>query len=688
MIYCPNCNTANRDGSRFCNECGTSLAQANVRCQMCGDLNPQGRTNCANCGARLVIQAEAEPEEPAEEEAPAMPTAPMPASDAAQAATEATPSESAAAPLPEAEMPAWLRELRTTSFSEQPPKEPTPAPTPEQELPAWLRNIRMEQRDAASRSSGEPRTPKSPFRVPLMPSRFTPAPPEPPKASSEAPPTPQPTEPPATGEMPDWLKHYRETSAPAESSEAMPVEPTARAATDAPDWLAVLGQVTATPMLEMEAAPSAPEPLAELQPGNVPDWLKELAPAQAMEPSADLTLQDVAIEELPDWLRPTTTTPPALAAPSVESLAPGEVPSWLQALKPGVGLDTFGGDVIETSGLLAGIRGALPIESVLTLPHKLETSESPAAAVPVTGFAELFAPQPPPPPAAVSRPVRAANFMSLRVMLIILIFVVAALPFLPIWSDLRGSSVTRHQSSVDFYQTVEALRPNQFVLVAFDYTGGARGELDPQARAALLHLFQNKQHIITVSFVSDGAQLAQDLLNGLNPANTAFAYPYNYGDTHINLGYQSNGDAALRSLVQNPMAIFRGDYRGQPLTSWPMTKDLKSLNDFALLMVFSDDATQVRRWVEQVAQPSSKPLVAGVSAAAVPAVLPYYNSKQINGLLEGVRGAAEYEVSLSHPASASANLEAISYVAIVLVVVVLIGILLVLFSRRRRPSAA
>ena len=27
MIYCPNCNTSNRDGSKFCNECGTRLPQ-------------------------------------------------------------------------------------------------------------------------------------------------------------------------------------------------------------------------------------------------------------------------------------------------------------------------------------------------------------------------------------------------------------------------------------------------------------------------------------------------------------------------------------------------------------------------------------------------------------------------------------------------------------------------------------
>ena len=55
MIYCPNCGTANRDGSRFCNECGRKLqSKTGIICPMCSRVNPGGNVYCDNCHARLV----------------------------------------------------------------------------------------------------------------------------------------------------------------------------------------------------------------------------------------------------------------------------------------------------------------------------------------------------------------------------------------------------------------------------------------------------------------------------------------------------------------------------------------------------------------------------------------------------------------------------------------------------------
>lgn len=53
-IWCPQCGTANREGSKFCNNCGTRLeGEEGLRCPMCGHLNPPELEICSNCGARL-----------------------------------------------------------------------------------------------------------------------------------------------------------------------------------------------------------------------------------------------------------------------------------------------------------------------------------------------------------------------------------------------------------------------------------------------------------------------------------------------------------------------------------------------------------------------------------------------------------------------------------------------------------
>src|SRR5689334_10442369 len=101
MVYCPQCNTANRDNSRFCNECGTSLKDAKRRCQACGTLNAADKQMCTHCGARLQLIADAEPEEPAEEQIPAAPTRPA-----------AIPPTILAPAPPNAGLPDWLTAMQ------------------------------------------------------------------------------------------------------------------------------------------------------------------------------------------------------------------------------------------------------------------------------------------------------------------------------------------------------------------------------------------------------------------------------------------------------------------------------------------------------------------------------------------------------------------------------------------------
>ncbi len=130
MIYCPNCGTANREGSRFCNQCGTRLVpEEGIRCQICGTLNPPGSERCVNCNAYLK-------EAPPPEELPKVPVFP----------------EEFISQIPEEEIPDILSDLRARIQEMALPEEEKPELTveveekpphvteyPEEELPEWLR---------------------------------------------------------------------------------------------------------------------------------------------------------------------------------------------------------------------------------------------------------------------------------------------------------------------------------------------------------------------------------------------------------------------------------------------------------------------------------------------------------------------------------------------------------------------
>ena len=56
MIYCPTCETANRDGSKYCNECGIKFDPRMQKCSQCGALNPVEDVACEACGESLPAQ--------------------------------------------------------------------------------------------------------------------------------------------------------------------------------------------------------------------------------------------------------------------------------------------------------------------------------------------------------------------------------------------------------------------------------------------------------------------------------------------------------------------------------------------------------------------------------------------------------------------------------------------------------
>ena len=420
---------------------------------------------------------------------------------------------------------------------------------------------------------------------------------------------------------------------------------------------------------------------------EVPDWLKGLSEEQPpiAVPSQPVPEIAPAIMEAPS-----VAASAAEAAPTPEGLVAGEIPAWVLQLRPGA-LSPVSGEILETSGLLAGIRGALPVETVVSMPHKLSAVPPIKASMPVAGFAELHAPKPMPPQAPPAPPAgrRAGCFGRIGLPLLILFVITLAFLPLPNVSDWRGAAIAAYQPSRDFYQTINhinGLQPDALALVAIDYGAASRAELDPQAKAVLSHLFQNKQRIVTMSFVPEGGQLAQDLLVSRNPANSQFTYPYAYGETHINLGFQAGGEAALRKLSQIPLSGLPVDFRDQqPAANWPITKNWKTLDDAALIVIFSDDGAQVVRWIEQVGtrpDQSTRTLLAGVSKSSESFLMPYYESRQLKGLLAGTHGAAEYEGFLLQPASAAATLDGISYVVIVLVVVIVLSMLATAMKRR------
>src|SRR5689334_17452973 len=72
-------------------------------------------------------------------------------------------------------------------------------------------------------------------------------------------------------------------------------------------------------------------------------------------------------------------------------------------------------------------------------------------------------------------------------------------------------------------------------------------------------------------------------------------------------------------------------------------KGIENFGQIALLVSISAGYPGTKEWVQQVVSRYHLPMVAGVTAVSAPEFYPYLQSGQLQGLLGGMAGAAEYE---------------------------------------------
>jgi len=600
-------------------------------------------------------------------------------------------------PIVEAEdeaggLPDWLQEVvvdETTPSSPAGEKE-----TELGELPDWLREIA-----AGDRGAAEPLIPEQP-PVASLPEKAPRRQPSPPAtgaltdwlgaaaqpADGEVSSTPPGVTGPLAGtgplvppELPDWLAAVSDSAEGAlpdwltmddSDTAALPAPgPTPGLAAETrtrtgplPSWLSPEDAGVAEPERPpLEAAPPPAEELVDL-----PDWLKAATKGISAPDGA------IGAAELPDWLVAAegldlerAPFEDGIAPADALGLAQADIPEWLQALKPKKEVSGGPEDVdaaelepAEAGGPLDGVRGALVAEMVVVaspvsgvLPKFMVTEEQQAHVQVLEQIVHAdIAAKPEVTPAQ-----RPYGWLE-QGLIPILLFLAVFLPVLlgnPLVAITGEESVAQEIS--DAYYLLEVLPDSALVVVAFDYGPAAAGELDPIAATMVQHLMSRRARILTVSTVPAGPEIAQTLLGKL-----AGEYGYTYGTDYLNLGYIPGGAAGLHSFATAPWKLFAGaDYLGRERAEQDgrdglarnnpaaggLTNSLAEVNQVIFLTADRDDLVG---WIEQVGRlPGMErvPMAAGVSAGLEAWAQPYVQSdpKQLNGLVSGIPGAAQYE---------------------------------------------
>ena len=229
----------------------------------------------------------------------------------------------------------------------------------------------------------------------------------------------------------------------------------------------------------------------------------------------------------------------------------------------------------------------------------------------------------------------------------------------------------------DFYEFIEKIPPGSRVLVADDWDPGSKAELQTVSLIVHRHLRDHGLRVIDICLWSTGPSAVANVLDQIYGAAGKV-----YGKDYIFLGFKDGRELVMASLGNSIPGTYPADSRGTPVSQYPIMQGIGGINDVAALISISAGYPGTKEWVQQVRNRYNIPMVSACSGVSAPEYFAYYESKQLSGLVGGMKAFTEYEKLLGGT-TGFATLAMTSQAAghYVLVLLILLGNVLYLLKR-------
>lgn len=264
-----------------------------------------------------------------------------------------------------------------------------------------------------------------------------------------------------------------------------------------------------------------------------------------------------------------------------------------------------------------------------------------------------------------------------RRIIFVMIGLCTLLPLLyPVGLPIKISSEVR-----GVYDHIESLPERSVFLMSIDFDPASKPELYPQAIALLRHAFNKNLRVVTMTLWVSGTGMADQIVT-----QVAKEMGKEYGTDYAFLGWSPGGSAVIINMGQDLSSAFPSDYGGRRTKELPVLSGVRSLKDVGYMVSLGAGRPGVEEWYVFGKDKYKFELGGGCTGVMAPGLYPLLRSGQINGLIGGLRGAAEYESLIDQKGQAVAGMDAQSATHIAIIVLVIICNVFYLSLRRAARS--
>ncbi|MDP6170207.1 MAG: hypothetical protein QF780_09385 [Candidatus Marinimicrobia bacterium] len=237
------------------------------------------------------------------------------------------------------------------------------------------------------------------------------------------------------------------------------------------------------------------------------------------------------------------------------------------------------------------------------------------------------------------------------------------------------------KDSQQVYDFVESLEPNSKILLSVEYGPSTKPEIHPMVTSLLRHLFGLKRgHKVYVTCLwADGQFMAEEALEEV----AVNEYGLTYGEDFVLLGFRPGAEAVVKGIVSDIRKVFTIDAKGTKLAEIPMMEGVNRFEDFDFLFSGSAGYPGTTEWVLFASDPTGVPMSTGTTSIIVNEMMPYVLGGQIQGILAGMPGAAEYEKLIGVKGIGTSGMDAQSAAHFVIVIFIILGNLGYFIERKR-----